>query len=341
MHEPYSPGNMQPYHAYTYRYARDHEMLDQHESGSEWEEGSGPDSPQHVGTKNAKRKLQMQSSPAAKKKKKKQAAKKNKTKQDEAAAETQVPTPVSIPIPVQTPAPISTPAPSAPLPPITTPTPATTPAPSAPLPPAPIPTPAPTYAPITIPVQTPAPIPTPAPSAPLPPTPTPVPTPAPQPTTAVVSNASNAASAVANDAPQPTGGASNAASATGVANPNPNPAPQPTAVASNAASAVVDGANGVDSGDDDDDGIRLDQAVIKHPAVLQLERNISYQQMTQLSVRDRRKAGKSKKFKDMRAPVRTSAQAARAAYANAVQAQPETPNVSDFMQVISSGNIIR
>ena len=99
--------------------------------------------------------------------------------------------------------------------------------------------------------------------------------------------------------------------------------------------------NGVASGDDDDDGIRLDPAVFKHPAVLQLERNISYQHMTQMSVQDRRDVSKSKKFKDMRAPVRTSAQAARAAYANAVQAQPETPNVSDFMQVISSGNIIR
>ena len=263
MWEPYSPGCLQPFHAYTHRYARDNSLLN-HESGEEWVADESSDEEQPTGgkvakRKVAKRKLALDDSPIHKR---------QKQKEDEVPV---APAPAPAP-PAQTPAP-------APAPPAQTP---------APAPPAQTPAPAP-------PAQTPAPAPAPPAPTPAPPAPaTPQTAPAPAPpaqTAATSSGASNAASAVAGDDPD-------------------------------AAS---------DSEQEEDDGIHLPSAVFRQQNVNALENTVSYQQMAKMSLKDRIQLNKQDKFHSLREVVRTSAQAARVAYTQVQQAQPNVPDVAEYL----------
>ena len=131
------------------------------------------------------------------------------------------------------------------------------------------------------------------------------------------------------------------------------PPAQNTGTTADAASAVIDAndtvadaASAVRDGhstgpEEPDDGIRLHPHVIKHPTVLQLERNKAYTQMARMSVMTRRDHNKAEQFKEMRSVVRSAAKKARKAYADAAKAQPETPHVAEFLQVITSGTFIR
>ena len=85
--------------------------------------------------------------------------------------------------------------------------------------------------------------------------------------------------------------------------------------------------------DSDDDGIVLDAAVFKTDEVRQLESDPSYQKMARQTVKARKKDNRNNNFKRLRAVIRSSAAAARKAYAVAAQAQPDTPRIADFLQV--------
>ena len=255
MHAPFSPDCLQPFHAYTHRYARDNSLLN-HESGEEWVADESSDEVQPTGgkvakRKVAKRKLALDDSPIHKR---------QKQKEDE--------------VPV---APVPAPPVPAPAPPAQTP---------APAPPAPAPAP---------------PAPTPAPPAPATPQTAPAPAPPAQ-TAATSSGVSNAASAVA--------GASNAASAVAQA-PNPDAAS--------------------DSEQEEDDGIHLPSAVFRQQNVNALENTVSYQQMVKMSLKNRIQLHKQDKFHSLREVVRTSAQAARVAYTQVEQAQPNVPDVAEYL----------
>ena len=81
--------------------------------------------------------------------------------------------------------------------------------------------------------------------------------------------------------------------------------------------------------------------VLKNPAVVQLERQKAYTDMAKMSVQTRINANKAVRFKDMRSVIRSAAKKARQAYVDAEKAEPETPHVTDFLQVITPGNFIR
>ena len=100
-----------------------------------------------------------------------------------------------------------------------------------------------------------------------------------------------------------------------------------------ATSAVGDGDVSADDGAAPDDGIRLSPHVIKHPAVFQLEHNKAYDQMTRMSVNTRIELEKADQFREMRKVIRDAAKLARKAYVNAGKAEPQTPHVTDFLQV--------
>ena len=59
--------------------------------------------------------------------------------------------------------------------------------------------------------------------------------------------------------------------------------------------------------------------------------------MAQMSVKVRKEHNSNNKFNEMRADIRTAAHAARLAYTEAAQAQPATPKVAEFLQVMFSG----
>ena len=96
-----------------------------------------------------------------------------------------------------------------------------------------------------------------------------------------------------------------------------------------------------DADDEEDDGVRLNEAVIKSSAVLKLERTLTYQQMANMNVKVRTAKGKQKQFSDDRSVIRSAAAAARQAYSDAAKAQPKTPDVAEYLQVIYSGNLLR
>ena len=89
---------------------------------------------------------------------------------------------------------------------------------------------------------------------------------------------------------------------------------------------------GEDDGDDgqtseEDDGVTLDNAVFKTAEVVQLEADSSYQEMLKQTVKQRKQHAKDKRFKELRMVIRSSAAAARQAYALVAKAQTDTPSI--------------
>ena len=76
---------------------------------------------------------------------------------------------------------------------------------------------------------------------------------------------------------------------------------------------------------------------MKSRAVLDLESQTDYQIMAAQTMKSRKTSGKHKKFMEMRGVIRNAAAAARAAYVDAAKAQPDTPNVNTYLQVLASG----
>ena len=85
--------------------------------------------------------------------------------------------------------------------------------------------------------------------------------------------------------------------------------------------------------DGDDDGIRLDKDLVQSPAVHAVISDPEYQSMKKLTVKCRREQGKNIRFRKMRAPIRSAASAARAAYARAARGEPNTPDVCAMLNV--------
>ena len=97
---------------------------------------------------------------------------------------------------------------------------------------------------------------------------------------------------------------------------------------------------GEDDGDDgqtseEDDGVTLNNAVFKTAEVVQLEADSSYQEMLKQTVKQRKQHSKNKHFKELRAVIRSSAAAARQAYALVAKAQTDTPSIKDFLKVLN------
>ena len=80
--------------------------------------------------------------------------------------------------------------------------------------------------------------------------------------------------------------------------------------------------------------IQLNPAVIKHPEVYQVEFTTSYILMTNMSAKKRKEQSQNAKFTEMRKVIRSAAAAARIAYTEAERAQPTTPDVAQFLQVM-------
>ncbi len=86
--------------------------------------------------------------------------------------------------------------------------------------------------------------------------------------------------------------------------------------------------------DEEDDGVTLDDAVFKTAEVLELESDSSYKKLLKQSVNKRKQNAQDKQFKELREVIRSSAYAARQAYAIVAQAQTATPSVKDFLKVL-------
>ena len=93
--------------------------------------------------------------------------------------------------------------------------------------------------------------------------------------------------------------------------------------------------------EEEDDGVRLDKNLIETPEVEALLVDREYVVLAKMTAKARALDKKKKDFRKMRNPVRVSAAAARKAYVNAAEAQPDTPDVTDMLQVCNSGNIPR
>ena len=86
---------------------------------------------------------------------------------------------------------------------------------------------------------------------------------------------------------------------------------------------------------EEDDGVTLHNAVFKTAEVVQLEADESYQEMLKQTVKQRKQHSKDKHFKELRAVIRSSAAAARQAYALVVKAQTDTSSIKDFLKVLN------
>ena len=84
-----------------------------------------------------------------------------------------------------------------------------------------------------------------------------------------------------------------------------------------------------DSSDEIDLGTRL----LQSEDVRILEAESEYQSLRVQTVKKRIQTGKQKKFNEMRAAIRASVKAAREAYILVREAQPDTPDVRDMLQV--------
>ena len=84
---------------------------------------------------------------------------------------------------------------------------------------------------------------------------------------------------------------------------------------------------------DSSDEIELDTRLLQSEDVRLLEAESEYQSLKVQTVKKRIQTGKQKKFNEMRAAIRASAKAAREAYILAREAQPDTPDVRDMLQV--------
>ena len=85
--------------------------------------------------------------------------------------------------------------------------------------------------------------------------------------------------------------------------------------------------------DEEEDGIVLEQSLLKSDAVRELEQNDEFQRMTKMTNKVRKEEGKAGKFKTMREPMRAGAKAARDAYARAKKSEPPTPDVQEILKV--------
>ena len=104
---------------------------------------------------------------------------------------------------------------------------------------------------------------------------------------------------------------------------------------------VEDTAKQEEEEEEEDDGVRLDKNLIETPEVKALLVDREYVVLAKMTAKARALDKKKKDFRKMRNPVRVSAAAARKAYVNAAEAQPDTPDVTDMLQVCNSGNIPR
>ena len=85
--------------------------------------------------------------------------------------------------------------------------------------------------------------------------------------------------------------------------------------------------------DDEDDGVRLDPDLIQSGEVVTLNADLDYIRLKKTSGKARDKAKTTKQFVKKRGPIRANAAAARKAYAKAAEAQLDTPDVQDMLQV--------
>ena len=106
-------------------------------------------------------------------------------------------------------------------------------------------------------------------------------------------------------------------------------------------SSTVDLVEDTAEEEEEDDGVRLDKNLIETPEVKALLVDREYVVLAKMTAKARALDKKKKDFRKMRNPVRVSAAAARKAYVNAAEAQPDTPDVTDMLQVCNSGNIPR
>ena len=93
--------------------------------------------------------------------------------------------------------------------------------------------------------------------------------------------------------------------------------------------------------DSSTDEVNLDTRLLQSEEVRLLEAQSDYQSLKLLTVKQRKQANRQKKFVKMRSAIRASAKAAREAYIVAREAQPDTPDVREMLQVLVSGNIDR
>ena len=68
-------------------------------------------------------------------------------------------------------------------------------------------------------------------------------------------------------------------------------------------------------------------------AVRALQENVGFQMLAKRTVKQRAEDKQTAKYQEMRKPVRTSAEAARQAYARCRKAQPDTPEVKEMLKV--------
>ena len=81
--------------------------------------------------------------------------------------------------------------------------------------------------------------------------------------------------------------------------------------------------------------MELDIALIQTKEVQDLDKDPAYVALMRRTIKDRRKDEKNnahERFKALRAPIRSAAQAAREAYIRAREAQPDTPEVAQMLR---------
>ena len=87
-----------------------------------------------------------------------------------------------------------------------------------------------------------------------------------------------------------------------------------------------------DSSSGEDDGIVIDNRLVMTKAVLDLDNDCDYQQLRRRTIKSRREDGTQARFQERREPIRSSAAAARAAYVEAREATPDTPDVREMLR---------
>ena len=85
--------------------------------------------------------------------------------------------------------------------------------------------------------------------------------------------------------------------------------------------------------EDDDDGIVLDKALLQSDAVRSLDNDPEYQSIKKMTTKTRTEGKKNKRYRAMRAPIRSAAKAAREAYVVAQRSDPDTPDVRSILKV--------
>ena len=109
-----------------------------------------------------------------------------------------------------------------------------------------------------------------------------------------------------------------------------------------AASRQTDSSTGdADADSSTADEVNLDTRLLQSEDVRLLEARSDYQSLKLMTHKKRKQANTQKKFVKMRSAIRASAKAAREAYILAKEAQPDTPDVREMLQVLVSGNIDR